>query len=76
VPAAASVSRSAFVAAINAHVHGAAWPFSPDAPQLAFLDHAQQPELHRRRHLADLVQEDRAAVRLLEQPVFAPPSRR
>ena len=52
----------------HAHVHAPRGRLA-DAPQLAFLDHAQQPELHRRRHLADLVQEDRAAVRLLEQPV-------
>ena len=51
----------------HAHVHAPRGRLA-DAPQLAFLDHAQQPELHRRRHLADLVQEDRAAVRLLEQP--------
>ncbi len=38
-----------------------------DAADLALLEHAQEPELHRRRHLADLVEEDRAAVRLLEE---------
>ena len=41
--------------------------FSPDAPDFAFLQHAQQLGLRARRQLADLVEEERAAVRLLEQ---------
>ena len=40
---------------------------SPSAPHFAALQEAQQPHLHRRRHLADFVEEQRAAVRLFEQ---------
>jgi outer membrane PBP1 activator LpoA protein len=39
---------------------------SADAIELAFRQHAQQPRLQLRRHVADLVEEQRAAVRLLE----------
>ena len=39
-----------------------------DAPDLPLLQHAQQLDLHARRDLADLVEEQRAAVRRLEQP--------
>ena len=39
-----------------------------DPPDLAVLEHAQQLGLGARRQLADLVEEQRAAVRLLEQP--------
>jgi hypothetical protein len=39
-----------------------------DAPDLAFLEHAQELGLHERRHLADLVEEDRPAVGLFEEP--------
>ena len=34
-----------------------------DRPHLALLEHAQQLHLQRQRHVADLVQEERAAVR-------------
>ena len=37
-----------------------------DRPHLALLQHAQQLHLQRRRRVADLVEEHRAAVRLLE----------
>ncbi len=37
-----------------------------DAEEFAFREHAQQPRLKSERHVADLVQEQRAAVRLLE----------
>ena len=37
-----------------------------DAVELAFREHAQQPRLQRERHVADLVEEQRAAVGLLE----------
>ena len=37
-----------------------------DRPHLAFLQHAQQLDLQRRRHLADFVEEHRAGVRGLE----------
>src|SRR5690606_31344723 len=37
-----------------------------DAEELALGEHAQQPGLQRRRHVADLVEEQRAAVGLLE----------
>ena len=36
-------------------------------PHLAFLQHAQQLHLQRQRHVADLVEEQRAAVGRLEQ---------
>jgi len=39
----------------------------PDAADLALLEHPQEPDLHRGAHLADLVEEDRAPVGLLEQ---------
>ena len=38
----------------------------------ALLQHAKQLDLHRQRHVADLVEEQRAAVRLLEQAVLEP----
>jgi hypothetical protein len=38
----------------------------PDPPQLSFLDHAQDLRLCPRRELADLVEEQRAAMRLFE----------
>ena len=41
---------------------------SADAVELALRQHAQQPRLQRRRHVADLVEEQRAAVGLLEPP--------
>ena len=41
-------------------------PLAANALQLAFLQHAQQLRLHRQRHVADLVEEQRPAVRLLE----------
>ena len=41
---------------------------SADAIELAFRQHAQQPRLQLRRHVADLVEEQRAAVGLLEAP--------
>ena len=39
-----------------------------DAVELLVLEHAQQLGLDRRRELADLVEEQRAATRLLEAP--------
>ena len=38
-----------------------------DRPHLAFLQHAQELDLQRQRHVADLVEQKRAAVRGLEQ---------
>src|SRR2546428_5160426 len=38
----------------------------PDAADLALLEHPQEPDLHRGAHLADLVEEDRAPVGLLD----------
>src|SRR5436190_21517547 len=40
---------------------------SSDGPDLSFLQNAQKFDLHRRRHFADLVEEDRSAVSRLEQ---------
>ena len=59
----------------DAHVDRAARVLA-DAADLALLQHAQQLDLHRRRHLADLVEEQRAAVRRLEQARRGPASRR
>ncbi len=38
-----------------------------DRPHLALLQHAQQLHLQRQRHVADLVEEQRAAVGRLEE---------
>ena len=38
-----------------------------DRPDLAVLEHAQQLALEAEAHVADLVEEERAAVRLLEE---------
>ncbi len=43
-----------------------------DAPDLPVLQHAQQLGLRARRQLADLVEEERAAVGLLEEPARSP----
>ena len=43
------------------------WMVLADAPDLAFLDRAQQLGLRTRREFADLVEKQRAAIRLLEQ---------
>jgi hypothetical protein len=40
-----------------------------NGPHFALLQHAQQLDLQRERHVADLVQEDRPAVGRLEQPL-------
>ena len=37
-----------------------------DAAELAFLQHAQELALHGQRHVADFIEEERAAVALLE----------
>ena len=42
-----------------------------EAAERAALEHAEQGRLHRQRQLADLVQEDRAAVRQLERALLA-----
>ena len=47
-----------------------------DAPEGPLLDRLQQLRLHRRVHVADLVEEQRAAVSCLEQTGRAPWSRR
>jgi hypothetical protein len=43
-------------------------PIGADAMNVAVLEEAQEQRLHAQAHLADLVEEDRAAVRLLEEP--------
>ena len=49
------------------HAHVDADQFAPaDAEELALGQHAQQPRLQRQRHVADLVEEQRAAVGLFE----------
>ena len=45
---------------------GADGPARADRPDLALLQHAQQLDLQRRRHLADFVEKHRAGVRGLE----------
>ena len=57
----------------HAHVH-LHRQLAADAIELALGQHAQQPGLQLRRHVADLVEEQRAAVGLLEAP--APQLRR
>ena len=54
----------------HAHVHADQFA-TADAEELALGQHPQQARLQRRRHVADLVQEQRAAVRLLEAPDVA-----
>ena len=54
----------------DSHVHFDR-PLSADANQLGLLDHAQQADLRRECELADFVEEQRAAVGLLE-PALAP----
>ena len=63
-------SRSRFVAATQAHVDRDLG-LGADRAHLALLQRAQQLGLQRERHLADLVEEQRAAVRLLEQALAA-----
>ena len=46
-------------------------PLAADPDDLAVLDHAQQPDLGGERQLADFVEEQRAAVRLLEPALAA-----
>jgi hypothetical protein len=48
------------------HVDGR-YPVLTDAAHLAFLQHPQQFHLHGRRHIADLVEEQRATVGSLEE---------
>ena len=55
------------VAASDSNVDGNRVAAS-DALELALLQHAQQRELGLGRHLADLIEEDRALVRQLEAP--------
>ena len=49
----------------DAHVHGSR-PVGADAFDLAFFEHAQQLGLHGGRHVADFVEEERAAMGLLK----------
>ena len=49
----------------DAHVHGDG-AVSADAFDLALFQHAQQLGLHGERHVADLIEEQRAVVGLLE----------
>ena len=49
----------------DAHI-GADRRAAADGGVLALLQHAQQPRLRLERHVADLVEEQRAALRLLE----------
>ncbi len=46
-----------------------------ERPDLAVLQHAQQPRLQRQRHVADLVEEQRAAAGLHDQPLRSLASR-
>ena len=64
-PASTSARSSRLVADDDADVD-AARDVLADAPQLAFLNHAQHLGLRARRQLADFVEEQRAAVRLFE----------
>ena len=51
----------------HAHVHPRLRAIGADALQLPVFEKAQQQRLHPQAHLADLVEEDRAAVRHVEQ---------
>ena len=66
-PSAASRSSWRLVAATIADVHAPRQVLA-DAPDLPFLEHAQQLGLRPRRQLPHFVEEQRAAVGLLEQP--------
>ena len=52
----------------DAHVH-AEFALGTHRADRAFLQHAQELGLQRQRHLADLVEKERTAVGLLEQPL-------
>ena len=64
-PCLTSSSRLRCVATIT-RTSTAIGAVAADAFHLAFFEHAQQLGLHHQRHVADLVQEQRAAVGLLE----------
>ena len=70
MPAAIAFSRSLLVAAMQPDVGldrlGAAEPL-----ELALLQHAQQLDLRRQVDVADLVEEQRAALGQLEAPLLA-----
>ena len=59
-------SRSRLVAATIADVEGHLG-VAADGPDRPLLERAQELRLQRERHLADLVEEERAAVRLDEE---------
>ena len=54
----------------DAHVHPGGCAVGTHRYHLAVLEKPQQHRLHAQAHLADFVEEDRAAVRLLELPDF------
>ena len=66
VPASTAARRSRFVAATTRALT-LMLRSRADAADLAFLQRAQQLGLDRRRHLADLVEEDRAVAGHLEE---------
>ena len=68
---AAASARGRLVAATTRTSIGAGAVLA-EPPNLALLQHAQQLGLRPRRELADLVEEQGAAVRLLEQPGTRP----
>ena len=53
----------------HAHVHGYRLGRS-DRSHFAFLQHPQQLDLQRERHITDFVQEQRAAVGRLKKPLM------
>ena len=65
MPAAIAAARSRLVAAIT-RTSTRIGCVPPDALELALLQHPQQRDLRLRRQLADLVEEERAAVGQLE----------
>ena len=65
-PSRSAASRSMLVAQIR-RKSTLTVPLAADRPVLALLQHAQQLGLQERRHLADLVEHQRAAARQLEQ---------
>ena len=52
------------------------WPRAADALHRALLEHAQQFHLHLGRHVADLVEEQGAAIGLLEPALMLGDGRR
>ena len=65
-----------FQIAMGGHDHPHVYPqrfVAANALHFAFFQYAQQLGLHRRRHIADFIQKQRAAIGLFEFPGMALP---